>query len=121
MTIKHFKIYCEVAVSNSVISRSLKVSLIVGTALNLINQGDALIMLDIKNLCFLKLSLTYFVPYAVTTYTATSMKTEFHIGTKAVVETDLICKGCGEIIHVKENELIPESLACGINTHWKLK
>ena len=117
----HFKIYCEIIVSPSVINRALKVSLIVGTTLNLINQGEVLIALNLMNLSFMKLGLTYFVPYGVTTYTATTMKLEFQIGTKAVVEADLKCKKCGCKIHVKEDELIPECPACGINTHWKLK
>ena len=118
---KHLKIYCEIIISPSVIKRALKVSLIVGTTLNLINQGEALIALDVADLSLVKFALTYLVPYGVTTYAATAMKVEFQIGTKAIVETDLQCKKCGCEIHVKENELIPECLACGINTHWKLK
>lgn len=121
INMKHFKVYCEIVISPSVINRALKVSLIVGTTLNLINQGEALIALEIANLSFIKLTLTYLVPYGVTTYTATAMKVEFQVGTKAIVETDLKCKKCGCEIHVKETELIPECPACGINTHWKLK
>lgn len=117
----HLKIYCEIVISPSVINRAFKVSLIVGTALNLINQGESLIALDVVNLNLIKLTLTYLVPYGVTTYTATAMKVEFQIGTKAVVEADLKCKKCGCEIHVKRDELIPECLACGIKTHWKLK
>jgi len=117
----HFKIYCEIIVSPSVINRALKVSLIVGTTLNLINQGEALVALDVANVSLVKLGFTYFVPFSVTTYTATTMKLEFLIGTKAIVEADLICKKCGYETHVQENELIPECPACGINTHWKLK
>ena len=118
---RHFKTYCEVMVSSNVINRALKVSLIVGTILNFINQGEWLMLLDIANLNLTKLALTYFVPYGVTTYTATTMRLEFQIGTKAIIETDLRCKKCGCEIHVKENELIPGCPACGINTRWKLK
>jgi len=121
INMKHFKIYCEIAVSPSVINRALKVALIVGTTLNLINQGEALVTFDLINLNLLKLALTYLVPYSVTTYTAVAMKVEFQIGTKAIIETDLKCKKCGAEIHVKENELIPECLTCGIKTQWKLK
>ncbi len=118
---EHFKIYCEIAVSKSIVNRAMKVSLIVGTALNLINQGDTLIAMDIANLNLVKFFLTYLVPYSVTTYTATAMKVEFQIGTKAVIQADLTCKGCGAQIHVEKNELIPECPTCGIKTHWKLK
>ena len=118
---KHLKIYCEILTSPNVINRALKVSLIVGTTLNLINQGEALIALDITNLNFIKLGLTYLVPYGVTTYTATAMKVEFQIGTKAIVEADLKCVECGCETHIQKNELIPECNECGIKTHWKLK
>jgi len=121
INMQHFKIYCEIAVSPSVIQRALKVALIVGTTLNLINQGEALVTFDLINLNLLKLALTYLVPYSVTTYTAVAMKLEFQIGTKAIIEADLKCKKCGYETHVKENELIPECPTCGINTHWKLK
>ena len=48
------------------IRRSLAVALVVGTALNLINQGDALLAGRAPVLW--KLLLTYFVPYAVASY-----------------------------------------------------
>lgn len=44
------------------------VALIVGTILNLINQGDALLNGD--EIIFWKLILTYMVPYCVSTYGA---------------------------------------------------
>jgi hypothetical protein len=46
------------------------VALVVGTILNLINQGDA--MLGMASVNWLKFVLTYFVPYAVCTYGAVS-------------------------------------------------
>lgn len=52
--------------------RSLVVMLVVGTALNLINQGDAL--LRGARLDWLKLALTYIVPYCVATYGAVAMQ-----------------------------------------------
>ena len=117
----HFKIYCDIATSKSVISRAIKVSLVVGTLLNLINQGDSLFHLNFENLHILKLCLTYLVPYSVTTYTATAMKIEFQIGTKAIIEADLECKVCHENVHVLQDELIPECPKCGIHTKWSLK
>ena len=121
MTMKHFKIYCEIAVSKSIVLRAMKVSLIVGSALNLINQGDLLMSLDIQELHLVKFFLTYLIPYSVTTYTATAMKIEFQIGTKAVIKADLECKDCGAQIHVDKNQLIPECPSCGIKTQWRLK
>jgi hypothetical protein len=60
------------AVSDGVPRRSLGVSLVVGTILNLINQGDALVAG--RPLDFVKLALTYVVPYGVCTYGAVSSR-----------------------------------------------
>ena len=116
-----FKIYCEIIVSQPVVSRAIKVSLIVGTALNLINQGENFLMLHFEQLHMLKIILTYIVPYTVTTYTATAMNLEFKLGNKAVVNAELQCKNCGETTKVIENELVPECSNCGIHTQWRLK
>ena len=60
------------ALSEGVPRRSLWVALIVGTILNLINQGDALI--TGRHLDITKLALTYVVPYFVCTYGAVSFR-----------------------------------------------
>ena len=65
-----WKIACRCAVSDGVPRRSFYVALIVGTILNLINQGDAIFGTGSVN--WLKVILTYFVPYAVCTYGAVS-------------------------------------------------
>ena len=59
-------------ISEGVPRRSLVVALIVGTILNLINQGDALVAGARLNLP--KLILTFVVPYAVATYGAVSYR-----------------------------------------------
>lgn len=117
---QRFTLYCEIASSRNIVQRALKVSFIVGSLLNLINQGEALFHIDIENINLVKLTLTYLVPYSVTTYTATAMKVEFQIATLAIVETDLVCAKCKEEVHVLKNELIPECSQCGIHTKWKL-
>jgi hypothetical protein len=63
---------CHYAVSGGVPRRSLSVALIVGTILNLINQGDTLISGHRPD--FVKLALTYVVPYLVSTYGAVSYR-----------------------------------------------
>ena len=59
-------------ISDGVPKRSLIVALIVGTILNLINQGDVLFGGGRLNLW--KLILTFAVPYAVATYGAVSYR-----------------------------------------------
>ena len=121
MTMRRFRIYCEIAVSKSVVGRAIKVSLMVGSALNLINQWESLSVFDFESLSLAKLFLTYFVPYGVTTYTATAMKVEFQVGTKAVMDVDLSCSVCGAEIHVERERLIPQCSTCGFDAKWRLR
>ena len=60
------------ALSEGVPRRSLWVALVVGTILNLVNQGDALVAS--RPLDLVKLALTYLVPYFVCTYGAVSFR-----------------------------------------------
>lgn len=53
-----------------VVMRSLKVAVIVGSLLTLINQGDALWRGALGTEVTVKILLTYCVPYAVSTYAA---------------------------------------------------
>ena len=60
----------EMVFRKQIVMRSLKVAIIVGTALNVINQGEAIFgegQLDI-----FKAVMTYLVPYGVSTYVAVS-------------------------------------------------
>lgn len=72
--IPKWKIACQCAVSDGVPRRSLYVALVVGTILNVINQGDAIF--GVESINWLKVLLTYFVPYAVCTYGAVSAQVQ---------------------------------------------
>ena len=45
-------------------------ALVVGTVLTAINQGDAIVAAALTPVLLWKIPLTYFVPYAVSTYSA---------------------------------------------------
>lgn len=62
----------EYATSAGVPRRSAWAAVVVGTVLNLINQGDALF--SGRKLDWTKIALTYLVPYCVTTYGAVSFR-----------------------------------------------
>lgn len=63
---------CVCALSNGVPYRSFSVAVVVGTVLNLINQGDA--VLGSAPINWLKVVLTYLVPYGVATFGAVSVQ-----------------------------------------------
>ncbi len=58
------------ALRADVVHRSLRVAAVVGSLLVLINQGDRLIGGEMSTGGWLKVALTYLVPYAVSTYAA---------------------------------------------------
>jgi hypothetical protein len=60
------------ATTGGVPRRSLIVAIIVGTLVNLINQGD--VLFGYAELNLMKLVLTYLVPYGVATYGAVSAR-----------------------------------------------
>ncbi len=59
---------CKTIIEKDIVISSLKVALVVGIILNLINQGDVLISMEFEKINWFKLLLTFAVPYLVTTY-----------------------------------------------------
>ncbi|MDX2350562.1 MAG: nitrate/nitrite transporter NrtS [Porticoccus sp.] len=53
---------------------AIKVALIVGTLLALINYGDKVLMSTMNTTDWLKLALTYLVPYGVSWYSAVRLQ-----------------------------------------------
>lgn len=62
--------FWTIALDPSVRRRATRISLIVGTILATINYGDRIVMGTMNEVAFLKCVLTYFVPYAVSTYSS---------------------------------------------------
>jgi hypothetical protein len=60
------------SISDGIPLRSGCVALVVGTILNLINQGD--VIFGAMSINWTKIVLTYFVPYAVSTYGVVSYR-----------------------------------------------
>ena len=64
--------FLTLARADGIPRRSFVVSVIVGTVLVAINQGDVILAGEMPN--WLKIGLTYLVPYCVATYGAVSAK-----------------------------------------------
>ena len=62
--------FWTLASSGQVVKSSLKVSLIVGTVLALINHGPAIVQMSLGMDRVVQIVLTYIVPYSVSTYSA---------------------------------------------------
>ena len=62
--------FLSIALSRSTVSSALKVALVVGTLLALINHYDKLATFNFQRSDIFKILLTYFVPYGVSTWSA---------------------------------------------------
>ena len=62
--------FVELAFSVTIVKRALKTSLLVGTILALINHGADIISLSVTGESFIKIVVTYGVPYCVSTYSS---------------------------------------------------
>ena len=114
----NFKLISNLLCVQDVYTKSLKVALIVGSFLNMINQGDFILSFD--SIDYFKLILTYIVPFVVSSYTAISIQMKFNIGTKALICTDVKCISCNKTsVLLQQNQQIPLCENCGINTKWK--
>ena len=60
----------ELVTRRDVVVRALRVALLVGTVLIAINHGDRILNSSVAQLDFLKMILTYFVPYGVSTFSS---------------------------------------------------
>lgn len=60
--------WLKMAFEKPVYTRAIKVALVVGTILTLINHGDTLLQGALSTKILFQIALTYLVPYAVTTY-----------------------------------------------------
>ncbi|NCN71137.1 MAG: hypothetical protein GW907_08325 [Betaproteobacteria bacterium] len=58
----------QIACSGKVVQNSLRIALVVGTVLNLVNQGEAI--LAGAAISWLHIVLNYLVPYCVASYSA---------------------------------------------------
>jgi hypothetical protein len=65
------KAFFQVALDRSTVALSARVALVVGTVLAAINYGDRIVLRgDMRALDWVKLAVTYCVPYCVATYGA---------------------------------------------------
>ena len=64
--------WLKVAARTDVVRRGLKVGLVVGTILAVINQGNRILAGEWSMEVLLKIAMTYVVPYCVSTYASVS-------------------------------------------------
>ena len=114
-------LYITILCDKEILLKAMKISLIVGTLLNIINQGVYLFNFDFQNLNLIKLILTYIIPFFVSSYTAASMKLKFTIGEVAVSNATLECNMCKLFKDVKIGQFVPVCDNCQEKTKWTVR
>lgn len=116
----NYQAFFHLAVNRSSLANAIKVSLMVGLILNLINQGDHLFDLEYAQIDYFKFFLTFLVPFLVSTYASTTTKLQFYVGDLTFVGAQLICKNCKvKTIDLDKGKIIPPCEQCQENTQWK--
>lgn len=112
--------FVKEALSPMVLRRTVRVALIVGIILNIMNQGAS--MLDgFKDFHLAQFLLTFIVPYLVSTYSSVLSKFNFVSGEVAGFKAYISCKGCGEAsVEVQKGDVIPYCPGCEKKTKWKI-
>lgn len=77
-----FREILDTAKSPAIVQRSIKVSLLVGSILMLINHGDALLAGELDQNRIAKILLTYIVPYLVSTQAGVAATLELKNNTR---------------------------------------
>ena len=73
MTFSDLKIAIKIFFSYRVRKKAIKIALIVGLILAFINHGNELLTLSISGDTWIRMILTFFVPYTVSSLTATQV------------------------------------------------
>lgn len=62
--------FLAIACSRAVVIRALRIAIIVGLVLAVINHGDKIVNGELSPGVFFKIFVTFFVPYVVSTYSS---------------------------------------------------
>ena len=62
--------FLNLSMSDRVVKTALRIALIVGTVLAVINHGPAIFAMTLSQTQMLQIGLTYLVPYGVSTYSS---------------------------------------------------
>ena len=117
----NLRIFYELAFESHTLLNSIRVAVVVGGILNLINQGDVLVTLRWEEVNYIKLLLTFLVPFSVSSYAAGQTKMTFIVDKWALYQAKLKCKHCKKkVIQVFPGERIPPCTDCVKSTRWKV-
>ncbi len=117
---ENLNLFFMLAFERPTLMNSIRIAIIVGIILNLINQGDLLVAGDWEHVNKVKFFLTFLVPFSVSTYSAGKTKMSFIVGQVAGLSAEILCKTCGGSKIVEKGEIIEACENCDPKTNYKL-
>jgi len=110
--------YLHLAFQKRTIIRSLRVALLVGIVLNLINTPE-LFILSTTDLKIGKILLTFLVPFLVSTYSSVLSNKTIKPGTISNLDALLKCNSCKKTnFHIHIGQEVEECPQCKEKTNW---
>ncbi|NOY37074.1 MAG: hypothetical protein GXO83_05810, partial [Chlorobi bacterium] len=122
MTLKEkINFYTRLSAEKAILSRAIRVALLVGIILNLINHPEIFLRFSFQEVHLGRALLTFLVPYCVSTYSSVLSASSLKPGKISMVNAELTCRNCGKAnFHIHIGEEIEECPNCGKNTKWQL-
>jgi len=101
--------------------RAFRISLIVGLILNIISNPN-IVLLDFSNVVFIKVILTFLVPFLVSLYASVITKSKIKAGSTSHLDALVTCKKCTDTeMHIHIGEQIKECPNCEGKTRWYIR
>jgi len=95
------------------VKRAIRVAILVGLILNLINNPDLFVTFEIAKINIGRILLTFLVPYIVSTYSSVLSNANLNPGKVSNIDALLKCKGCKKTdFHVHIGEVVEECPKC---------
>ncbi len=117
-----FKYYLQLAFERKTFTRAVRVALLVGIILNLINTPQFFFDFSGSEIHVSRVLLTFLVPFFVSTYSSVLSNSNLKPGTVSHIDALLQCKSCRKTdFHVHIGQEIEECPQCKKKTRWGLR
>ena len=101
---------------------AILIALVVGTILNLINQGTAFFEGDLASISWLKFGLTYLVPFLVSSYASSITKIKLTVNEFAQLHVLAKCLHCKQtVMELEKGQIITACPICKDRTNWSIQ
>mgnify|MGYP006297121033 CR=1 FL=1 len=114
-----FRFFMDLATEKRTLKRAIRVALLVGVILNLINQPGIFVSFSFHEASIAKILLTFIVPFGVSLYSSILSGSKVKPGRVSRLDAILKCKRCNKTnFHVHLGEPVGECPECKKKTRW---